>query len=296
MRPIHRKIAALLVVACAFAAGCTNKAAAGQAQQVASTTRPAAKPATRPIWTGNYHLHLPGISGIRGIDRSLMRGLNESGLDAKIESYDWTTADPGLGSLLAHRRAMDESDNVGQIILEHYRANPAARITITAHSGGGAIITWALEKLPDDVMVDSIVLLAPALSPTYDLSRALKHVRGHVYVFYSEYDAVVLGAGTSLFGTMDGVKTEAAGKVGFQQPETADAGQYKKLVQFPYDRAWMKYDNTGEHIGTMNRAFAREVIVPTLLTGHLPATRPADHAAADVRRSAGSVNAAAGSK
>src|SRR5438067_868090 len=49
-----------------------------------------------------FHLHLPGISGNRWIDRDLVRGLADGGLDAEIQTYDWTTADPGLGSLFAH--------------------------------------------------------------------------------------------------------------------------------------------------------------------------------------------------
>jgi pimeloyl-ACP methyl ester carboxylesterase len=230
---------------------------------------------TKAVAAGNYHLHLPGISGYRNIDRRLMGGLAEGGIDGKIEHYDWTTADPGLGSLLATKRNKDEANNVAQILLEHYRADPGARITVTAHSGGAGIVVWALERLPDDVSLDCVVLLAPALSPGYDLTKALKHVRGKVYAFSSESDGVVLGVGTSLFGTIDGVKTEAAGKVGFRQPAGADAQEYKKLVQLPHQQNWIRqYGNSGEHIGAMNRTFAREVIAPLILTGKMPATQP----------------------
>ena len=51
---------------------------------------------------------------------------------------------------------------------------------------------WALEKLPDDVMVDDLVMVASALSPQYDLSKALKHVRGKAYAFNSMLDVLIL--------------------------------------------------------------------------------------------------------
>ncbi len=253
----RRPLTALLVLALlAFPLGCS-----------AATPNP---PATQPAWTGDYHLHLCGISGYRNIDRSFVRGLADGGLHARIDHYDWTTADPGLGSLLAHKRNEQESAKVAKILLAHYRANPNARITVTAHSGGCAIIAWALEKLPPDVRIDSVVMLAPALSPGYDLTAMLRHVSGHLYVFYSQYDDIVLGAGTSLFGTMDGVKTDAAGKVSFTEPQGADAAQYQKLEQFPYERAWLKLGDIGDHVGTMTHAFGERIIAPLLLTGHLP--------------------------
>ena len=34
------------------------------------------------------------------------------------------------------------------------------------------LAVWALEKLPDDVKVDTVLLMSSALSPTYDLSKA----------------------------------------------------------------------------------------------------------------------------
>ena len=45
-------------------------------------------------------------------------------------------------------------------------------------------------------------------------------------------------------------------------------------MQVPYDSAWMKLGNIGDHIGPMARPFAREVIAPLLLTGKLPVIKP----------------------
>lgn len=219
---------------------------------------------------GWYHIHLPGIGGYRSIDRLLIRGLQEGGVDAEFEPYDWTENDPGLSALLATQRHKVEAKKVAEMIEQNVRDHPGSKLTLSAHSGGAGIIVWALEQTPADVIVDDIVLLSPALSPRYDLSAALKHVRGHVYVFYSPYDVAVLGVGTNMFGTIDGVKADASGKVGFARPDGADAKQYEKLVQVPYDSDWIRVGNIGDHIGTLSRPFGKAIVAPLLLTGKLP--------------------------
>jgi hypothetical protein len=122
--------------------------------------------------------------------------------------------------------------------------------------------------LPEDVQVDTVLLLSPALSPTYDLSKALGKVKGSVYYFPSPHDTAVLGIGTKWFGTVDGKKGEAAGKVGFVAPDNADATTrkaYERLIERPYDKAWMRFGNIGNHIGPLIPMFAEKVLTPLLL-------------------------------
>ncbi len=212
-----------------------------------------------------YLLHLPGIAGARGVDRMMTSGLRDGGYTGPIETYDWTGQDPGLRALMAYDRNQVEAQKIAERITERFRADPTLKIIITAHSGGTGLAVWALEKLPADVKVEQVLLLSSALSPQYDLSKALSHVRGKCYSFFSENDVLVLGAGTKLFGTIDGKKCESAGECGFILPETADLQQYQKLIQKPYDKVWMQYGNIGDHIGTMRRPFAANVLTPLLL-------------------------------
>jgi pimeloyl-ACP methyl ester carboxylesterase len=220
-----------------------------------------------------YLLHLPGIGGHRNIDDYLTSGLTRGGLDASIEIYDWTCNNPGLISLTALDRNHHEAQLIADHLTQLYRAHPDQRIILTSHSGGGGIAIWALEKLPDDVHVDTLVMLACALSPQYDLSKALTHVSGKVYVFVSPLDPI-LGLGTRNFGTIDRVYTDAAGRVGFIMPSGADVQQYTKLVSIPYNAAWMRWGNSGDHIGEMMRPFAQNIIGPLLITGNLPIVIP----------------------
>jgi len=161
------------------------------------------------------------------------------------------------------------------MIADELAVNPNTPITVSAHSAGAGIITWALEQLPPEDQIETLLFIAPALSPQYDLSRALAHVRGKVYVIYSPYDSAVLGMGTKMFGTVDGLKVEAAGKVGFKPPPTADEQEYEKLVQIPYQSVWVKLGNIGDHIGGLSRPFARAVLAPLLEHGELPTAKEA---------------------
>ena len=230
---------------------------------VKTTTQPTTQPTA-------LHIHLPGIGGYRSVDRGMLRGLREGGYNERIRVHDWTGADAGLAALMATQRHKDESQHVAQIILDELEVNPKTRITVSAHSAGAGIIAWALEQLPPDKKIDTLLLIAPALSPTYDLSRAMSHVRNKVYVIYSPYDSAVLGMGTKMFGTVDGVKVEAAGKVGFKAPPNADKQQYEKLVQIAYRSDWVKLGNIGDHIGGLSRPFAKAVLAPLLARDELP--------------------------
>jgi hypothetical protein len=223
--------------------------------------------ATQPAQaeTRQYVLHLPGVGGYLAIDRNLKRGLAAGGVQGEIDHYDWTNNDPGLNALRNNANKQSQVAKVTQLLRERLTKHPTQPITITAHSGGSAIIIWALERLPPEMQIDRLILIAPALSPGYDLSKALARVRGNVYVFSSPHDHV-LGAGTRTFGTMDGVFDDAAGRVGFTLPPGADPEQYRKLVAMPYRDEWVDLDNPGDHIGAMSPLFVREVIAP-LITG-----------------------------
>jgi len=223
-----------------------------------------AGPTTQP-----WLLHLPGIGGRMAIDDRLVRGLHDGGVPGWLEIYDWTGTDRGLIALMQEKRHDEQSTHVATMIAEKAQAHPGLHITLTSHSAGCGIAVWALEKLPDDVVIDELLMMQSALSPEYDLSKALRHVK-RAYALNSELDAIVLGRGTSTAGTVDGVRTDAAGRFGYKMPEGADAKQYEKLTQFQYQDGWMRFDDIGDHIGPMTYRFARFMTAELLKTGKLP--------------------------
>jgi len=208
-----------------------------------------------------YLLHLPGVSGDTVFDRGWMNALRQGGAADRVELFDWTCHDPGLGALQAYARNRHEAVRIAQLISARAAANPTGRIILTAESGGAALAVWALERLPRDLHVDQVLLVQPALSPGYDLSLALKHVREKMYYTSSPGDWLVLGLGTRLFGTSDGRKIDAAGFVGFRSPP----GPYQKLVEVRYEPEWMRWGDFGFHTGGMSTAFAFHVLAPLLV-------------------------------
>lgn len=254
------------------------------ARPVAGDAAPAPRPAAEHQ---TYVLHLPGISGALPDDKQLLAGLAEGGITAQTEIFDWTGGRTGIPALQNYKQNHEIALKLAQKIIEHYRADPLAPICLVGHSGGSGLAVWALENLPAEVQIDSLLLLAPALSPDYDLTKALRHVRCRAYVFSSLMDTIVLGTGTKMFGTIDGVKCDAAGRVGFNKPKSADEAEYTKLVSKPYDRDWMKlYGHIGDHMGPLGERFAREYLAPLLLKDLAvhPTSQPARSAAGPTSR------------
>src|SRR5262249_41202816 len=145
-------------------------------------------------------------------------------------------------------------------------------VFLVAKSGGSGVVVKALELL-DDGSVERVVLLAPALSPGYDLARALRAVRRELVVFWSPLDMLILGAGTRLFGTIDRIKTVAAGMVSFRVPgpDEPDRGrirQYAKLRQVRWRLEMATTLYFGGHIGPDCPLFLRKYVIPLLNAVH----------------------------
>ena len=194
-----------------------------------------------------FLVHINGIGGQRSIDRMLVSGLEQGGFRAERQFFDWTEGQIGLVALQGYDKHKVQARKLADLILEQWKADPKRPLYITAHSGGAGIAAFALELLPDDVKIERVV-------------------------FSSPLDAVVLSTGTKLFGTIDGIRGEAAGFSGFVRPEKCeDPTQYVKLLAQPYQRTWFtKYGNAGSHICAMRPKFARDYVAPILLTGALP--------------------------
>jgi hypothetical protein len=139
-------------------------------------------------------------------------------------------------------------------------------VYVVGKSGGTGVVVKALELLPEGA-VDKAVLIAPALSPDYDLTRALRAVRHEMVVFWSPFDVIVLGAGTRVFGTIDRVRSVSAGLVGFRPPATPGGDSeapYAKLRQVRWRPEMASTGYLGGHVGPDSPAFLRKYVVPLL--------------------------------
>jgi len=152
-------------------------------------------------------------------------------------------------------------------IVAYRTSHPGRPVFLIGHSGGTAVAVWAAEVLRDGQKIDGIVLLASSLSSGYDLCNALKGTRGGIVSFYSERDSVLLGAGTTLFGTMDGRHTEAAGKVGFSVPKSGQKGKlYERFSEIKWTPNMVQAGNDGSHFGCLSTGFISSYVTPLLAT------------------------------
>lgn len=220
-------------------------------------------------------IYVPGIGGCGRSDAEWTRGLRAGGYDGKIEVRDWSSRLGPLDALWGHERQRVEARQIALRIRRLRAESPSSPIVLAAHSAGAGLVVHALEDLPPDTHVDGLVLLAPALSRTYDLTRALRHVHGRADVFCSDRDTLVLAIGTFLFGTVDGVHDEAAGHGGFVRPARSEVDQYAKLHIHRFSHARQLLGDDGGHYGPQSSSVAAVLVAPLLPRSESPAARPA---------------------
>jgi len=210
---------------------------------------------------------LGGVGGYNWGTRWLRKGLDEAGVNAAIVIYDWSKGPGGLfvGDLVDEARNRAAAENLARTVSAYAAAMPQRPITLIGHSGGAAIVVWALEDLSETCCVDRVILLAPALTPGYDLSAALKRVDKRLYVMYSPGDVGLMAAGTAVFGTMDRAHSVSAGLAGFDMPPAADRKQYLKVRQVSWTLNLLRAGHMGGHMGWTTTRFARDFLAPILM-------------------------------
>jgi len=221
-----------------------------------------------PAMAGNETGLILLADGIGGFDlcgMGLRHAAGHAGLTHEVRVVNWGH---GLGRW--HRDLTNVANHetqaaaIAAAALEFHESRPDAPIFLVGKSGGTGIIVKTLERLPES-SVERAVLLSSALSPRYDLSRALGAVRREMAVFWSPFDVFILGVGTHVFGTVDRVNTVSAGLVGFRPPASADSSQYRKLRQVRWSPQMAPTGNLGGHVGVDSPAFLRKYVVPLLL-------------------------------
>jgi pimeloyl-ACP methyl ester carboxylesterase len=207
---------------------------------------------------------IDGVGGFGLAPKVMETALAEAGVAHELRNFYWSH---GFGrwyvDLTDDENLRRKASELADSIMEH-RTRSGRPVYIIAKSGGTAIALTALAQLPAE-SVERVVLLSSAVSPNYDLVPALRAVRIDVVSFWSPKDKFILGFGTSMFGTADGVMGESAGLIGFRMPELncdADRALYRKLRQIEWDESMRKTYNYGTHIGTSMPLFVRQYVAP----------------------------------
>ncbi len=194
-----------------------------------------------------------------------------------VELFPWGH---GLGRWHADLTNALNRDEQARLLAEKVRQyriqQPQNPIFLVAKSGGAGVVVRALELL-DEQQVERAVMLAPAISPAYDLSNALRAIRREMVVFWSPLDLIILGFGTRIFGTVDRKRTAGAGLVGFRVPAALDlhecaAQQYEKLRQIRWGPRMASSGYLGGHFGPDSPLFLRRYVVPLLRAEETPSS------------------------
>jgi hypothetical protein len=195
----------------------------------------------------------------------LQEAIDEQRLPLAVETLDWTH---GYGHILIDHVDVCHTEAQGRRLAERVLALkqqcPGLRVYILSHSAGCAVSLAAGEHLPPN-SVESMILLAPAVSAGYDLRPALTATARSIEVFYSHRDWAALGIGTTLVGTADGCWAAAAGRIGFQPSVgPGEEGLYTRLRQHAWSPCVAWAGNGGGHYGAYQPTFLRAYVLPLL--------------------------------
>jgi hypothetical protein len=214
-----------------------------------------------------------GSGNLRGTYDSLAKAVAEDGLPLCVERVDWSYGTCRiLSDLHGRSHQLAKGQELAAQVCAYRKTHPGQRVCLVGHSSGAAIVLAAAESLPPG-SVDRIVLLAPAVSPSYDLRPALACSCEGIDSFYSHRDGIsyLLAAA----GTADGAWCCSAGRGGFEMVShcPADDVLYRKLRQHPWQRDFAGLGNHGGHFGWTSCECLRTCVEPLLwsppaVTGH----------------------------
>jgi hypothetical protein len=219
---------------------------------------------TRDSWQGVVY-SIDGSAHLRAMTDDLRRAVEKANLPIQVESVDWSHGSGRIFADLhsqAHHRA--QGLELASRIKTRHQANPTEKIYLVSHSAGSAVCLAAAEGLPEGTL-DRVILLAPAVSATYDLRPALRSARAGIDVFFSRKDLISFSL--NIIGTTDG-RHASAGFSGFDvAPEEADRALYANLRQFGWESSMTKSGNFGGHFGFTRQGFFEASVVPLLAQG-----------------------------
>ncbi len=208
-----------------------------------------------------------GVGGIDFVGFASQWALPRAGVRHEIRDFVWTH---GKGHLFRDlqdtQHCLQKAEELAQKVRQVKAADPDRPVFLMGKSGGAGIVLAAAGQLPPATL-ERIILLSAAVSPTHDLRQALRATRYEIVSFYSPFDQVVLGWGTSQFGTIDRYYGPSAGLRGFVIPSklnTYDKALYGRLIQIPWHRSMILEGHPGSHIGTSMPSFVAKEVAPWL--------------------------------
>jgi hypothetical protein len=209
-----------------------------------------------------------GIGGLDIVGKSAELAFHQAGLPHEVHHFAWTH---GTGhwfrDLQDTQHVLKKAEKLAEFIRDYHARYPHRPIYVVGKSAGTGLVLYAVQALAPGT-VERVILLSAAVSPTFDLHGALRATRRELVSFYSRNDRMVLGWGTSQFGTVDRYYGNSAGLTGFVVPDRLsqeDRLLYQRLLQVPWStRMMLREGTTGTHKSTSMPWFLAAEVVPWL--------------------------------
>lgn len=213
---------------------------------------------------------LPGIEGGAWQLDGTVKGLRDGGINGEFDVISWGQRPFGsLDNLTNLDANKARAKSIAERIIGHQREHPERPIALIGFSGGGGLAVLVAEALPKDSQLDRLILVGAAVSPHHDLREARARCKHGIVNVYSVGDWFILGAGTSVFGTIDRANTASAGHVGFQTKD-GKLRVEEGLTQIAWQARWIATGHDGGHIGWLARPWAEKYLAPVISSGTVP--------------------------
>ena len=188
-------------------------------------------------------------------------GLEDGGYQGAVSNHRWSlTFNPALDQTLRFI-AKGSGEALGREITSYLKKYPKADANIIALSAGTGVGIWAIENVQPPCKVNNYVMLGASLSSRYDVSKALKNMKGDIYVYYTSSDPVLQGPVRAL-GTIDGTFDDSAGLVGLRGPNSSS----RQVVNIARRAEHAAYGWTGGHADCTNRQFVARYLSKHIVT------------------------------
>jgi hypothetical protein len=246
-----------------FATGCASK----------PTGLPTPLPDRAARMEKGYIVYLDGAGGgtaKKNWSEGVKEGILQAGYTGGGEMYSWETgkglkADQVASLEYKRPKALGAARHIEKYVADY----PGRPIEILGFSAGTAIGIFALEALAPDTKINNIVLLGASISHDYDLTKALKHVDGKLYIFTTTHDKMV-GFFMKFTGTTDRKQHDAGADIhGFVLPPNASEETRElyaeKIVTIPWRESMTKYGDKGHHFDNIKMEFIRDYAAPLLM-------------------------------
>lgn len=202
-------------------------------------------------------------------------GFIQAGYTGAGEMYSWET---GKGMMADQKASVKYKRQQAHVLAErvkqHEKDYPGSPVGMLGFSAGTAEVVYALEDFPEDVMVDTVVMLGASITHDYDLTEALKRIKGKMYVYTSTRDRMV-GFFMKFSGSADRkYHDEGADIHGFVLPDGANEETRKlyadKIVTIKWNKKFKKDGNYGHHFDNVKMEFIRDHVAPLFMGNTVP--------------------------